>query len=205
MADVQSVPRSQTATVQTAKSSYTYRFRGIDQMYNAVGPALRRHGVFTLPAKVEATYSRGSTSGGGGMRECTVTVTWDIWGPAGDRMTAQSVGEGMDTSDKATNKAVTAAHKNLFVPALAIPTEDPKSDPDNTSIQRGEQPMPKATDFCDEIGDPRTSMGRLKQIRSELHRHNLANRVVTNEVGDEETLLDMVNRVGLARQNAGER
>lgn len=205
MADVQSIRKDRTADVKTAKGSYKYQFRGIDQVFNAVGPALRRHGVMVLQVKVDANYARASRDGGGGMRECTVTVTYQIIGPAGDRIEVQSVGEGLDTSDKATTKALTMAYRNLLINGLTVPTSDSRDDADAAHLQRGESPAPRPADYRDEITDPRTSLGRLKQIRGELQQHRMATVVAVNEVGDDEQLLDMVNRIGRQRQEAGER
>jgi hypothetical protein len=201
MADVQSIRKDRTAEVKTTKSSYRFRFRGIDDVLNAVGPALRRHGVLVMPAKVEASYGRASSAAGGGMRECTATVTYRITGPAGDSMEAQSIGEGLDTSDKATVKACTQAYRVLLIHALTIPTG---LDPDRTQLERGEQPVPRPVDYRDEIADPHTSLGRLRQIRTELASHRMLAVVVTNEAGDEETLDAMVVRIGQARRQAGD-
>lgn len=205
MADVQSIRKSQTATVQTTKSSYKYQFRGIDQVFNAVGPALRRHGVMVLQRNVDASYAKATSAGGGGMRECTVTVTYWIIGPNGDHLEVQSVGEGLDTSDKATTKALTMAYRNLLVNGLTVPTEDPRLDPDKNHLERGEHPTVRPADYRDEIVDPRTSLGRLRQIRAELRQHNVAGVVQVNEVGDEEPLLAMCERIGRQRAEAGER
>lgn len=205
MADVQSIRKDQVAKVETAKSSYRYNFRGVDKVFNAVGPALRRHGVMVLPVKVDTVYGRATSAGGGGMRECTVTVTYRIIGPAGDYLEVQSAGEGLDTSDKATVKAMTMAYRNLLVNGLTVPTEDPKLDPDRVHLERGEQPLPRATDYRDEVADPRTSLNRLRQIRSELRQHGLATTVVVNESGDDEALLAMCERIGRQRAEAGER
>lgn len=204
MRDVKSVGRSQTANVNIkGGGSYQYKFRGIDLVLNAVGPALRRHGVMILPVRTDASYGRASTSGGGGMRECTVTVTYRIVGPAGDHLEIQSVGEGLDTSDKATPKALTMAYRMLLINALSLPTEDPSIEGDNTNLQRAEAPAPKAADYVDEVADHRTSPNRLRQIRAEVRQHNLGAVLITNETGDDERLLSMIDRIGKDRAQAG--
>jgi hypothetical protein len=42
------------------------------------------------------------------------------------------IGEGMDSGDKASNKAMAVAHKYAIIQVFAIPTEDDK-DPENDS------------------------------------------------------------------------
>lgn len=180
-----------------------YNFRGVDRVVNAVAPVQRKHGLIVVPEVRAVEYRDLPTKNGGRSHECVVTVAWHWVGPRGDELVAVTQGEALDTSDKASAKAQSVAWRVCLIQMLAIPTGDP--DPDSIHIERGEQPMPKALDFRDEIADPRTSLGRLKQIRAELRQHNLSARMVTNDVGEEESLLDMVNRIGLQRQNAGER
>ena len=200
MADVQSISKRD----RRDDTGGHYNFRGVDRVINAVGPAVRRHGVLVLPTKIlSAEYRDTRTSNNKPMRECVVTVQWTVTGPRGDSLPPlESIGEATDTQDKATAKAVSVAQRVLFLAALQIPTEDPDID---RGHERGESPMPKATDYRDEIADPRTSLGRLRQIRTELRQHNLGGAVVVNDVGDDEPLLAMCERIGRQRTEAGER
>lgn len=200
MADVQSISKADRRDDVGGR----YNFRGVDRVVNAVGPALRRHGVLVLPTRVlSVDYREARTAKGTAMQDCTVLVQWTVIGPAGDQLPPmESAGQATDTQDKATSKAISVAQRVLFLASLQIPTQDPDID---RGHERGERRMPQANEYRDEIADPRTSLGRLKQIRAELRQHNLSSRIVTNDVGDEESLLDMVNRIGLQRQNAGER
>lgn len=199
MADVQSISKADRRDDIGGR----YNFRGVDRVVNAVGPALRRHGVLVFPTRIlSIDYREARTAKGTAMQDCTVTVQWTVRGPKGDDLPPmESAGQATDTQDKATSKAISVAQRVLFLASLQIPTQDPDID---RGHERGERPTPRANDYRDEIADPRTSMGRLRQVRAELRQHNLAQRVVTNENGDDESLIDMVNRVGLARQNAGE-
>lgn len=194
MADVQSISKGD----ERADVGGRYMFRGVDRVVNAVGPALRRHGVLVLPARiVDKEYTETKTSGGKAMQDCTVTVEWMIVGPAGDLLPpVQSVGQANDTGDKATAKAMSVAQRVLFLTALQIPTQDPDVD---RGHERGERPLPKPGDYRDEILDPSTSVGRLRAIHAELGRHGLAGREVVNEVGDDEQLGAMVQRIGTER------
>ncbi|MBM0275134.1 ERF family protein [Micromonospora tarensis] len=201
MADVQSVGKGDRFQAQ---GQGNYQYRGVDRVLNAVGPALRRHGVMVIPTRTEANYRDVLTSNNKKMRECTVTVTYSIRGPRGDEMPAQSCGESMDSGDKGTTKACTVAYRNLLITALSIPTRDPRLDAEASNHERAESPAPKPTEYRDEITDPRTSLGRLRQIRAELTQHRMGAAQVVNEVGDEEGLLDLVNRIGRQRQEAGQ-
>lgn len=198
MADVQSVGKGDRFS---ATGQGTYQYRGVDRVLNAVGPALRRHGVMVIPVATEANYRDVLTSNNKKMRECTVTVTYSIRGPKGDEMPAQSCGESMDTGDKGTTKACTVAYRNFLIIALSIPTRDPRLDAEASNHERAGQAGPTPAEYRDEIADPRTSLGRLRQIRAELRQHNGGSAVVVNEVGDDEQLLAMCERIG--RQRSG--
>ncbi len=176
-----------------------YNFRGIDRVVNAVGAVLRKHGVLVVPELVSAEYRDVARKEGGRSHECLVVMRYRWIGPAGDEIVCTIGGENLDTSDKATSKAQTVAWRNCLIQMLAIPTGDP--DPDSINIERGEQPLPKAADYRDEILSPRTSLGRLKQMRTELATHRLAEQLVVNEVGDDEPLGVMLQRIGKARQD----
>jgi ERF superfamily len=176
-----------------------YNFRGIDRVVNAVGPVLRKHGVLVVPELVSTDYRDVARANGGRSHECLVVMRYRWIGPAGDEIVATVAGENLDTSDKSTSKAQSVAWRTCLIQMLAIPTGDP--DPDSIRIERGEQPLPKATDYRDEIVNPRTSLGRLKQIRGELATHRLGETLVENEVGGDEPLGALLQRIGRARQD----
>jgi hypothetical protein len=129
MDDVQSVSKTQRNQTQN------YNFRGIDAVVNAVGPALRKHGVIVVPVNAEWSDERYATSKGSQMRGVTITVTFRFYGPAGDFIDAQACGESADSGDKAVPKAHSVAFRTLLLQALCIPTDEP--DPDALSHERG--------------------------------------------------------------------
>lgn len=199
MRDVKSIRKSATASIRSEKGSYSFNYRGIDMVLNAVGPALRRHGVAVLPVKVESTYNTA-----GRMRDVQVTVTYRITGPLGDFIEVQSVGEGLDAGERGTPKALTTAYRNMLIVALAIPTEDPKMDPDVMDLRREEPVTADPAKYRDEILNPRTSLLRLRAIRAEIIDHRIAASPVVNEVGDDEALKDLYTRVVQERREAGD-
>jgi hypothetical protein len=200
MADVQSIGKND----QRNDVGGRYAFRGVDRVVNAVGPALRRHGVLALPTRVFDVERRETrTKSGTVMEDCTLLVEWTIFGPAGDSLPVPlvSAGQANDTSDKATAKAISVAQRVLWLTALQVPTQDPTIE---QSHDRGERPTPKANDYRDEVVDPRTSAGRLLTIKGEVNRYNLGNVVVQNDNGDDEKLIDLINRTGRERSAGGQ-
>lgn len=178
-----------------------YNFRGVDATVMAFAPVTMRHGVNVIPHKIDATYRDTKTAKGKATRECTVTITWHIIGPRGDVLVAQSQGEALDSGDKGTAKAQSVALRVLLLNGGLVPTGDP--DPGHTVIDRGESSIRSAVSYLDEICDPNTSAGRLRQIHSELKQSQQLGALVTNEVGDEEAVGSMVVRIGKERAAGG--
>lgn len=180
-----------------------YNFRGVDTVVNTFGPVTLKHGVSVLPVKVEAEYRDTTTSKGNKMRECTVCVSWMVIGPKGDTFPAllQSQGEALDSADKGTAKAQSVALRVLLLNGGLTPTHD--QDPDAVYIERGEAPVRPAVSYLDEIVNPMTSVGRLRQIHQELQSARQANSLVTNEVGEQESIGAMVVRIGKERAAGG--
>lgn len=140
MADVQAVGKGSTNQQQG------YRFRGIDAVINAVGPAFRQHGVLCLPTVEEVAYNvvevgKQRTL----MRECTVRVRYTFYGPGGDTLDCVAIGEAMDSGDKSTPKAMSVAYRVALLQALCIPTDEPDADAQTyeraarTEVERAEQ------------------------------------------------------------------
>ncbi|MFB7589324.1 hypothetical protein [Streptomyces sp. NPDC056169] len=179
----------------------SYQFRGVDAALNSFGPACRLHGVLVLPVRTEASYRDVKTSTGKNSRECTVTVTYRIVGPAGDFIEVQSVGESMDSADKGTAKALSTSLRSLLLLGGLVPTADP--DPDSVNVERGEAAVRSAEDYRDEILKSGTSRQRLAQINYEIKQIGHYDTLVQNEVGDEEKLGAFLFRIGQERIQAG--
>ena len=129
MAEVQAVRK------ESKNQAQRFNFRGIDAVMNAVGPALRKHGVTILPEDVEVHRSNGATANGKQTAEVTIKVTYRIYGPAGDSIHGKVAAEAMDFGDKAIAKAMSVAYRTFLLQALTIPTDEP--DPDSESYERG--------------------------------------------------------------------
>jgi len=130
MADVREVRKTERNT------GLNFNFRGIDSVLNAVGPALRTHGVVVLPRVIGYDATPASTSSGKSSLHVIVTVEYQFVGPAGDSLSATVIGEAMDYGDKAVPKAMSVAFRTALLQALALPTDDP--DPDSQNYERAE-------------------------------------------------------------------
>lgn len=129
MGDVQAVKKDSKNQAQR------FNFRGIDAVMNAVGPALRKHGVTILPEDVDVHRTNGTTANGKQTAEVVVKVTYRVYGPSGDSIHGKVAAEAMDFGDKAIAKAMSVAYRTFLLQALTIPTDEP--DPDSESFERG--------------------------------------------------------------------
>jgi hypothetical protein len=110
-----------------------YKFRGIDDVYNALAPILSKHGLVIIPRILNRVVAERTTKSGGAIFNVTVEAEFDFVSIAdGSTVTARTFGEAMDTGDKATNKAMSAAYKYVTFQAFCIPTEG-DNDADQTT------------------------------------------------------------------------
>ena len=102
-----------------------YNFRGIDEVYNTLAPLMAEHGLCIIPRMVAHSLTeRGRTKNGNVIWSAVVTAEFDfVSSDDGSIHTARTIGEAMDSSDKASNKAMSAAYKYAALMTFAIPTE----------------------------------------------------------------------------------
>lgn len=126
MESVQKISKDQRNAQQN------FAFRGIDDVMNAVGPALREHGVIIAPEYVTQTSERYTTGRNNTeMENVKVVVTYRVMCATDDSyFTAGSAGESADAGDKALPKAMSVAYRTLLLQLLCIPTGDPDPDAD---------------------------------------------------------------------------
>jgi ERF superfamily len=106
-----------------------FKFRGIDQFVNALYPALVKHGVFMTPRCVKEEHEVKEvvrSNGKAGVdKHVTILMEYDFFAEDGSKVTVGPVpAEGLDSGDKATNKALSAALKYALIQTFSIPTED---------------------------------------------------------------------------------
>ena len=110
-----------------------FKFRGIDAVVNAVGPALRKHGGFMIPNLQSVEYDTAATRSGGTMNIARVRVEYAIFGTEGEPIAGVVAAEAFDSGDKATAKAMSVAYRTFILQALCLPTDEP--DPDSFSYE----------------------------------------------------------------------
>ena len=110
-------------------SQQGFMYRGIDAVMNAINPALTNHGVFVVPEVLEQTREERTTSKGNLLIYSICKIKFSFFAEDGSHIEAITIGEGMDSGDKATNKAMSIAFKYACFQVFCIPTEE-MVDPD---------------------------------------------------------------------------
>lgn len=124
-------PKKEKEKEKPSYGAPDYAFRGIDQVYNALGPALVKHKLIILPRMISRQVTERISSKGGALFCVVVTGEFDfISAEDGSKVTISTFGEAMDSGDKATNKAMSVAYKYAAFQAFCIPTEETMQDAD---------------------------------------------------------------------------
>jgi len=119
-----------------------FMFRGIDAVYNTLSPLLAENGLCILPRMIARTCDERINAKGTALFYVTVEAEFDLVCAAdGSKHTIRTFGEAMDSGDKATNKAMSAAYKYACFQAFAIPTEgDNDADAQTHEVQAKKNP-----------------------------------------------------------------
>jgi hypothetical protein len=111
-----------------------YKYRANEDVQDAVSGAFREHTLMTQSRDITLTQTQTNVAGARGTTVWTsvfVTLTYRFTSLIdGSWVEFAVAGEGRDNSDKATNKAMTAAHKTALLQAfeLAFTVTDPDSE-----------------------------------------------------------------------------
>lgn len=150
LTDISPIAKEQRNTAQG------YQFRGIDQFLNALHPLMAKHGVYVTPSveSIERTERQGKSSV---LLYAIATVRFTFRAADGSSVDCVTVGEGMDSGDKATNKAMSAAYKYALMQTFAVPTEDmidgDAESPEVTYSERKSSAKTSRKDNLNELGE----------------------------------------------------
>lgn len=133
------------------KDSYNqqqkFKYRGIDAVMNALNPVMRKYGLFLTPEVLDHKREERQTQSGGRLIYSILTMRYTMYAPDGSSISSVVIGEGMDSGDKASNKAMSVAMKYAMFQLFCIPTEemvDPDSEtpPESIPVQKPAEPAP---------------------------------------------------------------
>lgn len=118
MQDVDAIGKNKTNSMQG------YKFRGIDDMYNALQPLFKKHNVFIASNVLESKREERQTAKGGVLIYTIAKCQFKFFTVDGSFIESVLEGEAMDSGDKSTNKAMSTALKYALMQMFLIPTEE---------------------------------------------------------------------------------
>lgn len=203
MADIGAVSKSQTNQQQH------FRYRGIDDAMNALYPILAKHGLFLVPEVLDQKREERTTKNGGNLIYSILKVRYTMYAGDGSSVSAVVIGEGMDSADKSSNKAIAAAMKYAIFQMFCIPTEDMRNDdpdketpPDSTPKNQQPDNAPMLMDINAEIARIQKKFGKdgFAQMRASLIDGGVIRDLPSDKMGYD----DWVTLIRAIDQNFGD-
>jgi hypothetical protein len=120
-----------------------YAFRGIDDVFAAFQKPLAAHGVFYVPEVIEKDVTERVSGSNKTLIYTTLTIAYTFYAPDGSSVRAVVVGEAMDSADKSSNKAMSAALKYALLQIFCVPSDADDADAETHDIQPRQASRPR--------------------------------------------------------------
>jgi hypothetical protein len=208
-----------------------YKFRGIDDVVERVGPLLAKHGIICYPSGIsDYRCQQVASKGGGTMMHVTCVVDHTYEAADGSKRISKTFGEAMDSGDKASNKAMSGALKYAHCEVFEIATFGKDADSESQSPELAPRTQSGKTPTTAPASRPATrptpkpsngpanfpNYGRAKGApiagasKQDLDfyangaRRSLGDPAKSNFHAKEQALLDAINAEIARRQSAGD-
>lgn len=112
-----------------------YDYRKFYDVADMLQPIMAKHQVFITSEVLEREQVERTTSNDKQIFYTTIKVKYTFHAPDGSNLSSVSLGEGMDTGDKSTNKAMTAAFKYALGQAFLIPYQMADSEEESPTVK----------------------------------------------------------------------
>jgi len=133
-----------------------FMYRGIDDVMNTFQPLMSKYKVFCVPEVIGHEREERQTNKGNNLIYSILTIRYTFYAEDGTSVSAVVVGEGMDSGDKASNKALAVGMKYAMFQTFCIPTEE-MIDPDSVTPEPTTPKPPKTDMFiCQNCGNKLT-------------------------------------------------
>lgn len=123
-----------------------FAYRGIDDVRDALAPCLVKNRLLILPQVLSREMTERTTRNGGALFYVLLKIQYEFLcvDDGSTRIMGPFFGEAMDSSDKATNKAMSAAYKYMAIDTFCIRTkgDEASKDPDATVHEVASTPEP---------------------------------------------------------------
>lgn len=173
-----------------------FKYRSIDDVYNALHPALAKNKVFIVPEILEHERTdAGKSKNGASIVRSVCRIKYTLYGEDGSSVESVIVGEALDMADKAINKCMAIAYKYLCFQIFCIPTEE-MLDPDGETIEpesgkqqtkktakKKQEPPKQEKESTPDPASIRVTDVMLKTMNAELGRTGLSDTVLLKLFG----------------------
>jgi len=146
-----------------------FKFRGIDSLMDLAAPILFKHGLLVLPNVVSRVVTERETRNGAILYSVVLDVEFTFVSALdGSSHTVRFVGEAMDSGDKASNKAQSAAYKYCLLQCFCIPVEGAQEEADLTTHEETVAATPAKPEGYDAVraGAMEASLGGTESLRA---------------------------------------
>ena len=199
-----------------------FMYRGVDAVMNALNPVLTENRMFCVPEVLEQHREERQTKNGGNLIYSILKMRYTLYAEDGSSVSAVVIGEGMDSADKSSNKAMSVAYKYAMFQIFSIPTEemvdsDGETPPESTKkpaqaaqkpVQQAQQPAQEWTaqkainQWCN---NHRVNVKDFAAYRKAAIAGDLVDDIPSEHLSQEQcqTLLDAIDRNFLASEAHG--
>lgn len=108
----------------SVNKSQGFKFRGIDDVMNTLHSVMAKHEVYVTPELMSAIREERESKNGSILLYSICDYKFTFHAVDGSTVSAVVRGEGMDSGDKASNKAISIALKYALLQVFMIPTEE---------------------------------------------------------------------------------
>lgn len=165
----------------TKNTQQGFMFRGIDAVMNALQPAMLKNNIFVVPEVLEQTREERQTSKGGTLIYSILKVKFTFFADDGSNISAVVIGEGMDSGDKASNKAMSIAFKYACFQVFCIPTEEMR-DPDAECHEVKPKTKPQ-TPAANDVANQKIGHAKINTLISQCEKDGINPEIVCDKCG----------------------
>lgn len=122
-------------------SMQKFKYRGYDDVINAVSPLLRKHGVtiHQKPGSVNIHREAFENAKGNRVVDAWGSITFVWTGPEGDTREVEVYADSRDLADKSGAKIETVLNRINLLMTLSLPTDDPDPDSEYPEVHSAPQ------------------------------------------------------------------
>jgi hypothetical protein len=164
-----------------------FKYRSIDAVYGAVNPLLGKYGIFMAPEVLSKTREERTNKNGTVLAFTCLRMKYTFYAPDGSSVSCVVEGEGMDSGDKSSNKAMAVAHKYALLQTFCIPTEEAKDPDAEVHVIAESAPAvrkePAAESRTGDTGGATITPPQLRILFKALERKKLPEHALTDAFG----------------------